>query len=43
MAKMYDFPCKLLLIGDDSVGKTSILKRFVEGSFTFYTIATIGM
>ena len=43
MAKAYDFLFKILLIGDDSVGKTSILQRFVEGSFTLDTIATIGM
>ena len=33
----------ILLIGDDNVGKTSIFHRFMEGSFTLYTIATIGM
>ena len=42
MAKAYDFLFKLLLIGDSDVGKTAILRRFVEGSFTD-TIATIGM
>ena len=43
MAKAYDFLFKLLLIGDDSVGKTSILCRFVEGSFNLCPITTIGM
>ena len=43
MAKAYDFLFKLVLIGNDYVGKTSILQRFVDGSFTHCTLATIGM
>ena len=43
MAETYDFLFKLLLIGHDSVGKTSILHRFAEGYFTLDTIPTIGM
>ena len=43
MAETYDFKFNILLIGDDNVGKTSIFHRFMEGSFTLYTIATIGM
>ena len=43
MAKPYDFLFKLLLIGDSSVGKTTILHRFVEASFIQTRIVTIGM
>ena len=43
MAETYDLLFKLVLIGDNYVGKTSILQRFMEGSFTLYTKATIGM
>ena len=42
MAKTYEFEFGLVPIGDAYVGKTSISRRFVEGSFTD-TIATIGM
>ncbi len=33
---------KLITLGDSGVGKTSILKRFVNGKFDMKTISTIG-
>lgn len=43
MAKNYDYLCRLLLVGDSGVGKTCILIRFVENTFTSSYIATIGI
>ena len=34
---------QIITLGDHMVGKTSILKRFSEGSFTFSTCTTIGI
>ncbi|KAM0674546.1 GTP-binding nuclear protein gsp1/Ran [Gurleya vavrai] len=33
---------KIILIGDGGVGKTSFIKRYIDGSFTKQYIATIG-
>ena len=41
--KSYDFLFKLLLIGDSSVGKTAILLRFSDDSFSPNFISTIGI
>jgi hypothetical protein len=38
----YDFLIKLLLIGDSGVGKSCLLLRFSEESFTPSFITTIG-
>mmetsp|Transcript_19831 Transcript_19831/g.36226 ORF Transcript_19831/g.36226 Transcript_19831/m.36226 type:complete len:137 (+) Transcript_19831:57-467(+) len=38
----YDYLVKLLLIGDDSVGKSSLLSRFADGKFPTPHV-TIGM
>ena len=38
----YDHLIKLILIGDSEVGKTSLLLRFAEDTFTSSHIATIG-
>jgi Ras-related protein Rab-8A len=38
----YDFLIKLLLIGDSGVGKSCLLLRFAEESFTPSFITTIG-
>ncbi|KAJ5072493.1 rab gtpase [Anaeramoeba ignava] len=42
-APEYDFLMKLLLIGDSGVGKTAILLRFAEDTFTPSFITTIGI
>jgi Ras-related protein Rab-8A len=39
----YDFNSKILLIGDSSVGKTSITMRFVNNNFSPSFITTIGI
>lgn len=38
----YDYLIKLLLIGDSGVGKSCLLLRFSEDSFTSSFITTIG-
>jgi len=42
-AKPYDLLIKLLLIGDSGVGKSCLLLRFSDDSFTHNFIATIGI
>ena len=39
----YDEKCQLLIIGDSTVGKTSILCRFTNGTFNDNYLATIGL
>ena len=39
----YDHKCQLLIIGDSTVGKTSILSRFVDGTFNSNYLATVGL
>jgi len=39
----YDYLIKLLLIGDSGVGKSAILMRFADDSFTSSFITTIGI
>jgi len=41
--RQYDYLIKLLLIGDSGVGKSSILFRFADDSFTQSFITTIGI
>ncbi|XP_067871357.1 ras-related protein Rab-8B-like [Heterodontus francisci] len=43
MAKTYDYLFKLLLIGDSGVGKTCLLFRFSDDSFSTTFISTIGI
>ena len=40
--KPYDVLYKLLILGDTQVGKSSILLRYAEGTFTITYISTIG-
>ncbi|KAL1918500.1 uncharacterized protein VTP21DRAFT_3160 [Calcarisporiella thermophila] len=42
-SKSYDYLIKLLLIGDSGVGKSCLLLRFCEDSFTPSFITTIGI
>ena len=39
----YDEKCQLLIIGDSSVGKTSILSRYANGTFSANYLATVGL
>ena len=38
----YDKTCQILLIGDSSVGKTSLIQRYVNGIFKYEYLATWG-
>ena len=39
----YDYVFKLLVIGDSDVGKTNVLLKFCEDSFTNVHLTTIGI
>ena len=39
----YDIKCQLLIIGDSTVGKTSILSRYANGTFNSSYLATVGL
>ena len=39
--KKYDYIFKILVIGNDAVGKSCTLLRYVEDSFTPYHFSTI--
>ena len=39
----YDYLFKILLIGDTTVGKTSLLTRFIENRYSDDSLATIGI
>nr|XP_009857997.1 ras-related protein Rab-10-like isoform X1 [Ciona intestinalis] len=38
-----DWQCKLVVIGDSGVGKTSVMRRFTDNEFSFNFVATIGI
>ena len=42
MDKSYDLLLKLLLVGDEDVGKTCVLARYAEATFNSTYIATQG-
>ena len=39
----YDKTCQILVIGDSSVGKTSIISRYANGTFKEEYLATVGL
>ena len=39
----YDEKCQLLVIGDSTVGKTSILSKYAKGTFNSSYLATVGL
>ena len=39
----YDVKCQLLIIGNSNVGKTSIITRFTNGTFSQNYLATVGL
>jgi small GTP-binding protein len=39
----YDKTCQILLIGDSSVGKTSLIQRYANGIFKEEYLATVGL
>ena len=39
----YDIKCQLLIIGDSTVGKTSIISCYVNGTFSSNYLATVGL
>lgn len=39
----YDYLVKVKMVGDSAVGKSSIVMRFCDDSFTDNTMPTIGM
>ena len=43
METEYDYLFKIVLIGDSGVGKTSIVRQYIEGKFTRRGSATYGM
>ena len=43
MIKQYDYLFKIVIIGNSSVGKSSILRRFSDDTFQESYLATIGV
>lgn len=39
----FDVKIKLLIIGDQSIGKTCLLERWISNTFTFSSLSTIGI
>lgn len=43
MIREYDYLFKIVIVGNSSVGKSSLLRRFVDDEFTESYLATIGV
>lgn len=43
MGEHYDLICKIVLVGESSVGKTGLIRRFTRDVFTTQTNTTIGI
>ena len=43
MEDRYDFICKIVLVGESSVGKTGLIRRFTKDTFTTASNTTIGI
>lgn len=43
MIREYDYLFKVVLVGNSSVGKSSLLRRFADDSFQESYLATIGV
>ena len=43
MKSQYDYCFKILLLGDSSIGKTSLITRYTEGLFQLTHVATLGI
>eukprot|EP01122_Echinamoeba_exundans_P013139 TRINITY_DN5682_c0_g1_i1.p2 TRINITY_DN5682_c0_g1~~TRINITY_DN5682_c0_g1_i1.p2 ORF type:complete len:110 (-),score=14.26 TRINITY_DN5682_c0_g1_i1:439-768(-) len=41
--KEFDYQCKLLLLGDSSVGKSALMLRFADDTFKGSFISTVGI
>ena len=39
----YDYLFKIILVGNSTVGKTSLLMRFIDNSYTDEILTTIGI
>ena len=42
MKKKPDYSCKVVLVGDSSVGKTNIIRRICKDDFQSSTTITVG-
>lgn len=43
MEDRFDFICKIVLVGESSVGKTGLIRRFTKDTFDTSTTATVGI
>lgn len=43
MDDSYDYVCKVIIVGDSAVGKTSLLTRYVDNEFSDSHLVTIGV
>jgi GTPase SAR1 family protein len=41
-AQMYEDTISLIIVGDQAVGKTSLMKRFTDNTFTDDILGTVG-